>query len=138
MVVDFVEVLDGSNDMSTNMSFAVKSLHSSPYSAVSILFQFRFCWVECVHLILIRLLAIHPLLDFDDACPIVDFVGYVGGLCGDVANLSYEGDLTNVVAIYLEVCVWVWLVCIKGLLDGDGSDGVLAICLQRRGSAVVP
>jgi hypothetical protein len=84
------------------------------------------------------LFAVYPLLDFDDACAIVDFVCYVGGLGCNAADLAYEGDLAYVVAVDLEVCVWVWLVGVKGLLDGDGSDGVFAVCLYRRWLAVTP
>lgn len=30
--------------------------------------------------------------------------------------------------INLELCVWMWLLCVEDLLYGDGSEGVLAIC----------
>lgn len=137
MVVDLVEVRDRSDDVGANVSLAIECFHPPPDSAVAILYEFGLLRVE-VHVILVCSFAVHPLFHFDYAGAVIDFVGYVRGLCGNIANLPNESDLTYGVAIDLEVGIWVWLMGIEGLLHGNGPNSVFAVCLQRLPSAEAP
>jgi hypothetical protein len=81
MHADFVEICDRTYKMGTNSPFIVELLQSTPYTNVCIFMQCRLPKrVRCV--------SINPLLYFNEACTIINFVGNVGGLCRDGADLS--------------------------------------------------
>lgn len=135
VVVDFIEIRDGPNDMRSHVSLPVERLHPAPDSAVAVLDQFGLLRIKRVHVVLICCFAIDPLFYLDDASSVVHLIGDIRGLRGYTANLAHEGDLRNVVAVDLEVCIWVRLVCIEGLFHCDRPDGVLAVGLKVAMSA---
>ncbi len=67
------------------------------------------------------------MLDFYGASAIVDFVGYICCLGGDVADLADEGDLGDLDIVDTEVCVRMGLDGLEDLLDGDWSEGIFSI-----------
>lgn len=98
VVVNLIVVRDRSDDMCANVFLIVEGLQLAPHSAIRVFDEFRFRVIAVAHLISGRHLTIVPLLDFDDACAIVNFVCDVCSLCTDVPNLADEGDLLEVVS----------------------------------------
>lgn len=88
----FVEVFDWSDDVRTNVSLVVESFQPPPHSGVAVLDELGF---GAVHVFAVGVVGVwvDPLLDFDCAGAVVEAVGVVCGLGGDVADLAYEGDL---------------------------------------------
>lgn len=66
---------------------------------------------------------VNPLLGFDFAGAVVEFVCYVCALCGDVADLADAEDGSNVCAVDLEGGFGVCLGCVEDLFDGYWSEG---------------
>lgn len=135
MVVDLVEVFDGSNDMRSYVSLAAELFHPAPNSAVVIFGELRLLGIECIHIVLIRCFAIDPLFHLDDAGTVVDFVCDVRGLSRYATYLAYEGDLRYNIAVDFELCVWMWLVGVNGLFHCYWADCVLSIGLNIGASA---
>lgn len=68
---------------------------------------------------------VHPLLDLDFLGAVIDLVGDVGGLGGDIADLTDEDNVRRVCAVDLVVCFGVGLGRVDGLFDSDGADGLV-------------
>src|ERR1700722_796135 len=144
VIMDLVVVCDRSNDMSTNVSFAVECFESAPNSAICILDQFYFVHVFCVAWVRGSGITVNPLFYFNRACPIIDFVGDIGDLRADIPYLANKGYLqsyqyqtspnlapwaylADYIAIHLEVCIWMRLLRINELLDCNRSDCIFAV-----------
>ena len=99
MVIDLVVIRNRSNHMRTNMFPVVESLQLAPYPTIPVFNQLWPRVILVTRLIGCRHLAIVPLLDLDGTSAIIDFVGNVGGLGADVADLANKRDLFNGVSI---------------------------------------
>lgn len=86
MHVDLVEVGDGADDVGTDVALVVEGLEAAVDSHVGVLLKRRFSRLG-------GRVAVDPLLHFNEACAVVEFVGYICGLGGDGADLADEGDL---------------------------------------------
>jgi hypothetical protein len=83
---DLVEISDGADNMGADMALVVKGLEATIDPDIGVLFQGGVGSVG-------RRVAVDPLLYFDEAGTIVEFVSNVCGLGGDGADLTDEGDL---------------------------------------------
>lgn len=154
MVCDFILIPDWSDDMRAYMSPPSKSLDPAPCPSPIVLYQFRF--VATAFFDRCAAVCIYPLLYFHRSCAIIEFVGYVGGLGGDVSDLADKGYLKapprvggggcqlSVVCnleeaqrylgyfnfVYGEVGVGVRLGGVENLHYGDGSECVFAELLE--------
>lgn len=154
MVCDFILVPDWSYDMRAYMSPPSKSLDTAPCPSPIVLYQFRF--VATAFFYRRAAVCIYPLLYFYRSCPIIEFVGYVGGLGRDVPDLADKGYLKAPPGlggsgpsahcclqprgakrylgyfnfVYGEVGVGVRLGGVENLHYGDGSECVLAELLE--------
>ncbi len=92
MVCDVHFIFDSSYHVGTDVFAVVEGLQTAPYSRPVVFGEFGFGWsgVVDVHR---GGIGVDPLLDFDCASAVIDFVGYIRGLGGDVTNLADEGDL---------------------------------------------
>lgn len=68
------------------------------------------------------------MLDVDCAGAVIDFVGYIRRLGGDVADLANKGDLGDFDIVDAEVGVGVGLGGFEDLFDGDWSEGIFSVC----------
>lgn len=77
------------------------------------------------------------MFDFDGAGAVVEFVGDVGGLGGDVADLADEGELLDFDVVDFELGVGMRLGGVEDLFDGAGAEGVFRLAdvslVKRRG-----
>jgi hypothetical protein len=91
VVIDFVEVGDGADEVCSDVAFVIEGLDAAKDAQVLSFFWERPYgrWVG---------VAVEPLLDFDDAGTVVDFKGCVGGLLLDGVDLADEG--------YLQIVRW--------------------------------
>lgn len=90
VVRDFHFVRNGADDVGADVAFVVKGLEAAPDAGVFVLDQF---WFLRVGGVVGGGVDVDPLFYFDGAGAVVEFVGNVGGLGGDVADLADEGDL---------------------------------------------
>jgi len=86
MVVDFVEIGNGTDEVCSDVSLVVECLETTPYAKI-----FTFFWEgfggSGVGV------AVDELLHVDDAGAVVEGVGCVCGLGGDGVDLADEGQL---------------------------------------------
>jgi hypothetical protein len=68
------------------------------------------------------------LLDIYCASAVIDFVGYIRRLGGDVADLANKGDLGDFDIVDTKIGVGVGLGGFEDLLDGDWSEGIFSVC----------
>lgn len=113
-------------NMSANVTFIIESLQSAPDSSPFVLHELRFRGGGAIH-VHGSGVGVDPLLDFDGAGAIIDFVGYIRCLGGDISNLANEGYLGDLDIVDTEVCVRVGLNGFEDLLDGDWSEGIFAV-----------
>ncbi len=78
--------------MRTNVSSVVECFQTSPDTSPFVDYKFRFRGRRGVGHFACSV-GVNPLLDFNGAGAVVEFVGYVRGLRGDVADLADEGEL---------------------------------------------
>jgi hypothetical protein len=145
MVVNLVVISDRSNNVCADMFLVIEGLQFAPDSAVTFFDELRFRSTFIAHLVGQRHVTIVPLLHFNNASPVVDFVGDVGSLCADVSNLTDECDL-RVLVYYQDfgAIVWapdmadsyfvnlmtgfgIWLFRVEDLFNGEGSHCVFTI-----------
>lgn len=88
MVVDLVQVVDGTNDLSTDRPPLAETLQLAPCSAVRTLNESGLGGVGVVYSI-----GIHPLLDFYAAGTIVETVCCICSLSRDVTYLADKSEL---------------------------------------------
>ncbi len=88
---DLIEVSNRPNDVGPDMTLVIERLEAAIDSDVGVLLQERFASLG-------RRVAIDPLLYFDQASAVVEFVGYVCCLGGDGTDLANEGDLRDVMS----------------------------------------
>lgn len=84
---DFIKIGDGTDDVGADVLLVIEGLDAAPDPNISIiceLYLLRVFWG----------VGVNPLFDINEASAIVEFVGYVGSLLGDIANLSDERDLS--------------------------------------------
>ncbi|KAL9043429.1 MAG: hypothetical protein Q9214_003386, partial [Letrouitia sp. 1 TL-2023] len=123
-------VCHGADDVRADVPAAVAAEHLEPPpdAAVLVLEQLVLACASIVVVVLVAaavwVLGAHvdPLLYFDGAGAVVEFVGHVGGLRADVADLADEGQLGDFDVIDLEIGVRVGLRGEVELADGDGAD----------------
>ena len=83
VVVDFVEVSDGTNDVRCDVAPVGKFFDAAPHAHILAFFGWGLDGFGVS-------VAIDPLLDFDDAGSIVKLEGYVGVLGGNDLDLTDE------------------------------------------------
>ncbi len=88
MHIYLVEVCNGTDNMSAHMAFIVEGLEAAIYSNIGVLLKGWFYTLS-------GRIAVDPLLYFDQACAVIEFVSYVCSLCGDRADLANKSDLVN-------------------------------------------
>lgn len=79
--------------MGSNMTLVVESLQPAPDTGPFVLEEFGFRGVGGFDVHRGRGVGVNPLFHFYGAGAVVEFVRYVGGLGGYVADLADEGDL---------------------------------------------
>ena len=94
MVCDLHLVGDGADDVGAHMATVVEGFEPAPYACPLVLDQFRFS-AEGVGGVVEAggAVGVNPLFHFDGASAVVEFVGNVGSLGGDVADLADECEL---------------------------------------------
>lgn len=127
VVGDFVLVVDGADDVRADVAFVVEGLHAAPDAGPLSDFQFALPGDGVAELVVFRGVGVDPLFDLDGAGAVVEFVGHVCGLGGDVADLADEGDLGDFGAFDGEFGVGVGLRGGEDLQDGEGAEGVFAV-----------
>ena len=95
VVLDFVFVGDGPDDVRADVAFVVEGFEAAPNAGVFVFGESGLRGGGGAEGVVeggggVR---VDPLFDFDGAGAVVEFVGYVCGLGGYVADLSDEGDL---------------------------------------------
>jgi hypothetical protein len=121
VVVDLVEVGDGSDNVGADVALVVEGLETAPDADVR---------VELVALVgFLLLVGVYPLLDLDLAGAVVNFECDVCRLRVDAANLADKGDLGCGCAVNLEVGARVALFGLDDLLDGYRSERLVLVCL---------
>lgn len=136
VVADLILVHDGPNHMGLDVFPAVVFLEFAPYSR-------PFAGLETFHAQIVALVVqlsvfhVAPDLDFDDASAVVDLVGDMRRLLGDVADLANQGDMVDFAVVQEELSIGVSWYRRVGLENGDRSDGILAIgCLAPSASGI--
>lgn len=76
------------------------------------------------------------MFDFYYFCAVIHLVCDVGRLLADISYLADKRHLCDNFAIDLELSVRVRMKGVKYLLDGDRSDGVLAVTFAGSGAAL--
>lgn len=142
MMGDLHLIRDRPDDMRADMSPVIESFQPSPHPRPFILHEpggivlAAACPAPPAE-IHGRGLGIDPLFDFDGAGAVVEFVGDVGGLGGDVADLANEGDLLDFDVVDFELGVGMRLGGVEDLFDGAGAEGVFRLAdvslVERRG-----
>lgn len=123
MVGDFVHVVDGADDLGADRSAVVEALELAPGAAVGALDQPGLCGVGVLDGV-----RVDPLLDLYAAGAVVEPVGGVGGLSGDVTYLADKGEVRDGAAVDLELVVAARLLLgVEELLDRDGPQRVLGV-----------
>jgi hypothetical protein len=95
VVINLVVISDRTDDVRRDVTLVVEGLQASEYAQVLAFLGLRLCGRA------VRI-AVDPLLYFDQAGSVVDFVGCVGGLAGDGVDLAYEGYLRGLLDEWLE------------------------------------
>lgn len=91
---DFHLVGDGPDDVGADVAFVVEGFEPSPDASPVVGCEgWGFGGVVFVVATAAHVVFFEPLLDFDNAGAVVELVGCVGGLGGDVADLADEGYL---------------------------------------------
>ena len=90
------------DNVGTDMAFVIESLQPAPDACVFVLGKLRFLRVGGVRG---GGVDVDPLFHLDGAGAVVEFVGDVGGLGADVADLADEGDLQPT---FFSLCPLVW------------------------------
>lgn len=119
MHADLIEVLDGANDVGSDVALVVEAAQAAPHAHVVVLVQGGEHGVGGG-------VRVEPLLDLDEAAAVVELVRCVGGLRGQRADLPDEADLRDLVPVELEFGVGVRLLRVDELFDGYGAEGVFA------------
>lgn len=114
VVGDFVLVVDGADDVRADVAFVVEGFHAAPDAGPFADLQLALAGDGVAELVVLGRVGVDPLFDFDGAGAVVELVGHVRGLGGDVADLADEGDLRDLGAFDGEFGVGVWL--------GGGED----------------
>ena len=83
-----------SYDVGSHVAFVVEGLQPAPDARPFIFDELRLRGRRVGRRVHGRV-GVDPLLDFYRARAVVELVGYVGRLCGDVADLANEGDLIS-------------------------------------------
>ena len=86
MVVDLVAVCHRTDQVRGDVALAVEGLQTAPDAQVLPFFRLGLC-------VCLVGICVYPLLYFDYAGAVVDFVGCVCGLGGDGVDLADEGYL---------------------------------------------
>lgn len=91
VVLDLVFVLYRSDNRCANVPLVIERLELAEDAHIHLLTEFGRCPVYGVA-VNVRI-GVDPLLGFNGAGPVVELVGVVGSLVGDVADLGDECDL---------------------------------------------
>ncbi len=94
VVCDFHFIGDRANDVGADVALVVEGLEAAPDAGVVVFNEF---WFLVFGGVVGGGVDVDPLFYFDSAGAVVEFVGDVGGLGGDVADLADEGNLYGVV-----------------------------------------
>lgn len=133
VVVDFVFVVDGSDDVGADVAFFIECLQAAPDACPFSDFQFPFSGDRVTQFVVLWRVGIDPLFYFYGSCAVVEFVGHVCSLGGDVADLADEGYLGYLGAFDGEFGVWVGVGSREDLENGEGAEGVFAVDLLEKG-----
>ena len=110
------------------MSLVSERLYSTPDARIPLLDWLRLLIrrLVCVG----ELVRVDPHLYLNDSRTVIKLVCDVGGLRADVAYFPDKCDLSGLAVVDHEmVGVWVGMLCIKELFDGDRPESVLAVPL---------
>lgn len=127
VVGDFVLVVDGADDVRADVALVVEGFHAAPDAGPLADLQLALAGDGVAELVVLGGVGVDPLLDLDGAGAVVELVGHVRGLGGDVADLANEGDLRDLGAFDGEFGVGVRLGGGEDLEDGEGAEGVFAV-----------
>lgn len=130
VAADLVVIRDGPYDLRADMLLIVERLELAPHPCVAILDQPGFLPARRLPVLLaLRVVRVDPLLDLDGAGAVVELVGDVRGLRGDVADLRYESDGGDFGAVDAELALLVLGFGRVDLLDGYRAERVFAVAL---------
>jgi hypothetical protein len=87
VIVNLIRVLDRANEVRAQVALVAEGLEAAPRAYVRVLDDGRFVRGVCFR--------VDPDFDFDGAGAVVEAVGYVCGLLGDVADLADYCDLSR-------------------------------------------
>ena len=125
VVLDLVVVGDGLDVVGADVALVVEALDAAPDADV------RVEGAGVLGAVLVVLLVgVEPLLHLDDARAVVDPKRHVGRLRGDGAHHADKGHLGYLEAVDAEGGVWIGLLGVDQLLDGDGAEGGVAVALR--------
>lgn len=94
VVRDFHLVGDRADDVGADVAAVVESFEPAPYARPLVLGQFRFGAEDASGVVGAgAAVCVNPLFHFNGAGAVVEFVGYIGGLSGDVADLTDKSEL---------------------------------------------
>lgn len=141
---DFHFVEDRANHVCADVAFIVECFEATPDAGVFVFDESGFLGGVGGGV------GVDPFFDFDGAGAVVEAVGHVGGLGGDVADLADEGDLYVVGGFGVSLGRWLggmggWylhyfdivdaefaffvrLASFEDLFYGDWSEGFFAVC----------
>lgn len=136
MVIDLVEIRDGSDEMRAEVSLAVVILQLAGHTYVLALAGEGFGVVRVG-------VRVGPLLDFDEAGAVVEFVGCVGGLGGDGLDLPDDGYGGYVDRVDYEGCFGVGEGAAEGLVGwvmgrGEETNASISCLIVTGRSASLP
>lgn len=123
VIVDFVEVLDRTNNVRANVALVGEGLETTPDTDVRVDFEIG-SGVFLSHV------GIDPALYINLSGTVVEAQSYVGRLGVDTANLADKRDLRNGGAINLELGSRHGFFGVDNLLDRYGSQGFILVGLR--------